>query len=98
MSLLKAIAVSKERRNPSTASNRLFWAVRPKHLSCTNPGCGRTPLMGFRDREGERFYCACCWTDGSGDRTNWRHPELPDRGRPRLRSPEERARILGGEP
>lgn len=79
----------------TTPAPRLFWAARPQHKQCA--GCGREPLCGFRDAEGETFLCAVCWDDGLTDPTDAAYRVVaPSARRPRFRTPEKRKRILKG--
>lgn len=42
---------------PPTAAPRLFWSMRPRRLACP---CGRKPLLGYLDAQGEHFLCGAC--------------------------------------
>jgi hypothetical protein len=77
----------------TTPTPRLFWAERPRGMRCQGAGCGREPLMGFRDSEGTTFYCAACFSDGTDEAQRTQSPG-PKHSVPRFRTPEERARIL----
>lgn len=68
----------------------LRWAQRPRAAKCA--GCGREPLCGFLSDDGETFYGACCYSDGPDQ--DWMRTTRDRVPRPRLRTPEERARIL----